>query len=63
MCGDGFMDFIHRLKSKISKIKQSKSRSFGSWLCFRPQVNAGGEDKIISHRQNLVSGVYNTVVG
>jgi hypothetical protein len=38
------MDFIHRPKSKISKIKKLKSR-FGSWLCFRLQVNGGGEEK------------------
>jgi hypothetical protein len=27
LCGDGFMDF------------KLKSQRFGSWLCFRPQVN------------------------
>jgi hypothetical protein len=45
LCGDGFMDFIHRPDSKILKIKKLKSRRFGSWLCFRPQVNGGGEEK------------------
>jgi hypothetical protein len=25
LCGDGFMDFIHRPKSKILKIKEIKS--------------------------------------
>jgi hypothetical protein len=39
LCGDCFMDFIHRPKSKILKIKKLKSRHFGSWLCFRPEVN------------------------
>jgi hypothetical protein len=43
------MDFIHRPKSKILKIlnnfKKLKSQRFGSWLCFRPQVNGGGEEK------------------
>jgi hypothetical protein len=43
LCGDGFMDFIHRPKSKILKIL--KLQRFGSWLCFRPQVNGGGEEK------------------
>jgi hypothetical protein len=38
------MDIIHRPKSKILKIKKLKSRRFRSWLCFRPQVNGGGED-------------------
>jgi hypothetical protein len=38
--GDGFMDFIRRPKSKILKnMKKLKSERFGSWLCFRPQVN------------------------
>jgi hypothetical protein len=46
LCGDGFMDFIESPKSK-----ELKSRRFGSWLCFRPQVNGGGEDKNTpSHR-------------
>jgi hypothetical protein len=49
LCGDGFIDFIHRLKSKILKIlndfKKLKLQRFGSWLCFRPQVNGGGEEK------------------
>jgi hypothetical protein len=36
------MEFIHRPKSKILKIfKKLKSQRFGSWLCFRPQVNGG----------------------
>jgi hypothetical protein len=40
------MDFIHRPKSKILKIfKKLKSQRFGSWLCFRPQVNGEGEEK------------------
>jgi predicted small secreted protein len=43
------MDFIHRPKSKILKIlkniKKLKSQRFGSWLCFRPQVDGGGEEK------------------
>jgi hypothetical protein len=40
------MEFIHRPKSKILKIlKNLKSQLFGSWLCFRPQVNGGGEEK------------------
>jgi hypothetical protein len=40
------MDFIHRPKSKILKnIKELKSQRFGSWLCFRPQLNGGGEEK------------------
>jgi hypothetical protein len=43
LCGDGFMDFIHRPKSKILKIL--KSQRFGSWLFFLPQVNGGGEEK------------------
>jgi hypothetical protein len=42
LCGDGFMDFFHRPKSKILKIKKLKSQRFGSWLCFRPQVNGRG---------------------
>jgi hypothetical protein len=48
LCGDGFMDFIHRPKSKILmilKIKKLKSQRFVSWLCFRPEVNGGGEEK------------------
>jgi hypothetical protein len=46
LCGDGFMDFIHRPKSKIVKIlKKLKSQRFGSWLCFLPQVNGGGEER------------------
>jgi hypothetical protein len=45
-CGDGFMDFIYRPKSKILKILQKlKSQRFESWLCFHPQVNGGGEEK------------------
>jgi hypothetical protein len=40
LCGDGFMHFIHRPKSKI--LKKLKSQRFGSWLCFRPQVNGRG---------------------
>jgi hypothetical protein len=40
------MEFIHRPKSKILKnIKKLKSQRFGSWLCFSPQVNGGGEEK------------------
>jgi hypothetical protein len=39
------MDFIRRLQSKILKIKKLKSQRFGSWLCFRPQVNGGREEK------------------
>jgi hypothetical protein len=40
------MDFIHRPNSKILKnIKKLKSHRFGSWLCFRPQVNLEGEEK------------------
>jgi hypothetical protein len=40
LCGDGFMDFIHRPKSKILNIlNKLKSQRFGSWLCFHPQVN------------------------
>jgi hypothetical protein len=40
------MDFIHCRKIKILKsIKKLKSQRFGSWLCFRPQVNGGGEEK------------------
>jgi hypothetical protein len=40
------MDFIHRPKSKIlKKIKKLKSQRFGSWFCFRPQVNGEGEGK------------------
>jgi hypothetical protein len=40
------MDFIHRPESKILKMfKKLKSQRFGSWLCFRPQVNGGGEEK------------------
>jgi hypothetical protein len=41
------MDF-HRPKSKIleyENIKKLKSQFFGSWLCFRLQVNGGGEEK------------------
>jgi hypothetical protein len=38
------MGFIHRPKSKILKIKKLKSRRFGSWLCFRLQVNGGREE-------------------
>jgi hypothetical protein len=46
LCGDGFMDFIHRPKGKILKnIKKLKSQRFGSCLCFPPQVNGGGEEK------------------
>jgi hypothetical protein len=51
LCGDGFMDFIYRPKSKILKtlknIKNLKSRLFESWLYFRPQVNGVGEEKNI----------------
>jgi hypothetical protein len=43
LCGDGFMDFIHRPKGKI--LKKLKSQRFGSWLCFHPQVNGVGEEK------------------
>jgi hypothetical protein len=32
-------------ESKILNIKKLKSQRFGSWLCFRPQVNGGGEEK------------------
>jgi hypothetical protein len=39
------MDFIHLPKSKILKIKKLKSRRFESWLCFRPQVKGGEEQK------------------
>jgi hypothetical protein len=42
------MDLIHRPKSeilKILKIKKLKSQRFGSWICFRPQANGGGEEK------------------
>jgi hypothetical protein len=43
------MDFIHRPKSKILKVlkilKKLKSQRFGNWLCVRPQVNGGGEEK------------------
>jgi hypothetical protein len=46
ICGDGFMDFIDSPKSKILKIKKLKSRRFGSWLCFLPQVKGGGEEKL-----------------
>jgi hypothetical protein len=28
------------------EIKILKSRRFGSWLCFRPQVNGGGDKNI-----------------
>jgi hypothetical protein len=46
LCGDGFMGFIRRPKSKILKnIKQLKSQRFGNGLCFRPQVNEVGEEK------------------
>jgi hypothetical protein len=46
LCGDGFMDFIHRRTSKVLKtLKKLKSQRFGSWLFFRPQVNGGGEEK------------------
>jgi hypothetical protein len=49
LCGDGFMDYIHRAKSKILKsIKKLKSHRFGSWLCFRPQVNGGVEEHLLS---------------
>jgi hypothetical protein len=41
LCGDGFMDYIHRLKSKILKIL--KSQRFGSWIFFRSQVNEGAK--------------------
>jgi hypothetical protein len=48
LCGDGFIDFIHRPKNKTLKIlkilKKLKSQRFGSWLCFRPQVNGRGEE-------------------
>jgi hypothetical protein len=37
------MDFINRPKSELLKIL--KSQRFGSWLCFRPQVNGRGEEK------------------
>jgi hypothetical protein len=30
---------------KYQNIKKLKSQLFGSWLCFRPQVNGGGEEK------------------
>jgi hypothetical protein len=43
LCGDGFMTSIHRPKNKI--LKKFKSQRFGSWLCFRPQMNGGGEEK------------------
>jgi hypothetical protein len=45
LCGDGFVDFIHRPKSKILKIQKLKLRRFGSWHCFRHQVNGRGEEK------------------
>jgi hypothetical protein len=45
LCGDGFVDFIHRPNSKVLKIiKKLKSQRFGSWLCFRLQVNVGEKD-------------------
>jgi hypothetical protein len=43
MCGVGFTDFIHRPKIKI--LKMLKAQRFGTWLCFRPQVNGEGEEK------------------
>jgi hypothetical protein len=36
LCGDGFMDFIHRPKGKILK-----SQRLGIGFCFRPQVLEG----------------------
>jgi hypothetical protein len=46
------MDFIHRPKSKILKIlKKLKSQRFGSWLCFRRQVNGGGDGKNTSSEE------------
>jgi hypothetical protein len=32
-------------EQNIKNIKKLKSLSFASWLCFRPQVNGGGEEK------------------
>jgi hypothetical protein len=34
-------------EQNIKNIKKLKLQRFGSWLCFRPQVNGGGEDKNI----------------
>jgi hypothetical protein len=40
------MDFIHRPKGKTLKIfKKLKAQRLGSWLCFRPQVSGGAEEK------------------
>jgi hypothetical protein len=33
----------------IKNIKKLKSQRFGSWLCFRSQVNGGGEHFFSSH--------------
>jgi hypothetical protein len=46
LCDDGFVDYIYRPENKILKILEKlKLQRFGSWLCFRPQVNGGGEEK------------------
>jgi hypothetical protein len=35
----GFSDFVHRPDSKlIRRRKKEKTRRFGNWICFRPQV-------------------------
>jgi hypothetical protein len=35
----GFSDFVHRPDSnKLKEKKKRKTRRFGNWICFRPQV-------------------------
>jgi hypothetical protein len=47
LCGDGFMDFIHRPKSKILKIKATTFRklallpSSGEWWGRREELDGG----------------------
>jgi hypothetical protein len=32
-------------EQNIKNIRKLKSQRFGSWLCFRPQMNGRGEEK------------------
>jgi hypothetical protein len=48
LCGDRFLDSIHHLDNNIKIFKIVtilKSLRFGSFLCFRLQVNGGEEEK------------------
>jgi hypothetical protein len=45
----GFLDFIHRPVFE-------RTRRFGNWICFRPQLNGGKETPIqLSTKKELIS--------